>query len=408
MVAVVRSFLILIVIVAVIVGAVVVYLAVTTPHQSAGIRFPLTSEERALLAQVPASAESFALIPAAAALDAKLRANPITSDALNSWRARNSVPRPWMLGSADLLAWKSGDSVRYFLRLDPFRAFLVRVYSLAASGLGQSVRINVSSEPPMDSGELTRILDLAAKLPPGDALVVQRESGRGSFPPIGRPTVTSVQVTATDVNLTSIAAAGEVPAAALNARLPRSALLAVAFTSPPRMINDLNRLFGAKISSVLSDGGAIALYDIETGKLLPRPIGVIVVPADAQRRANFDSLVKTLHGGESLGYRVRTAERGGELLLSFDESIDQYLKDQFDDARVPGGQWAVVIDPQRLLPILGRLSDNIGLRVASPRLFRAARDLEGWITPLQQAERIEANDSTNSRLEELRVHLTAK
>ena len=260
----------------------------------------------------------------------------------------------------------------------------------------------------MDSSELARILDLAAKLPPGDALVVQRESARGSFPPIGRPTVTSVQVTATDVNLTSIAAAGEVPAATLNARLPRAALLAVAFTSPPRMINDLNRLFGAKISSVLSDGGAIALYDIDTGKLLPRPIGVIVVPADAQRRADFDSLVKTLHGGESLGYRVRTAEQGGELLLSFDESIDQYLKDRFDEARVPGGQWAVVIDPKRLLPILGRLSDNIGLRVASPRLFRAARDLEGWITPLQQAERIEANDSTNSGLEELRVHLAAK
>ena len=68
----------------------------------------------------------------------------------------------------------------------------------------------------------------------------------------------------------------------------------------------------------------------------------------------------------------------------------------------------MVIDPKRLLPILGRLSDNIGLRVASPRLFRAARDLEGWITPLQQAERIEANDSTNSGLEELRVHLAAK
>ncbi|PYQ35246.1 MAG: hypothetical protein DMF57_03780 [Acidobacteria bacterium] len=407
MVAVVRSFLIFIVIVAVIFGAAVVYLTVTTPHQSAGIRFPLTPEERALLAQVPASAQSFALIPAAAALDAKLRANPITRDALDSWSGRNSVPRPWMFGSADLLAWKSGDSVQYFLRLDPFRAFSVRVYSLAARGLGKSVRINVSSEPPMDSDELARILDLAGKLPPGDALVVQRESGRGSFPPIGRPTVTSVQVTATDVNLTSIAA-GEVPAATLNARLPRAALLAVAFTSPPRMINDLNRLFGAKISSVLSDGGAIALYDIDTGKLLPRPIGVIVVPADAQRRADFDSLVKTLHGGESLGYRVRTAERGGELLLSFDESIDQYLKDRFDEARVPGGQWAVVIDPKRLLPILGRLSDNIGLRVASPRLFRAARDLEGWITPLQQAERIEANDSTNSGLEELRVHLAAK
>src|SRR2546428_8580218 len=92
MVAVLRSFLIFVVIVAVIVGAAAVYLTITTPHQSAGIRFPMTAEERALVAQVPASAEWFAVIPAAAALDAKLRANPITSEALDSWRGRNSVP----------------------------------------------------------------------------------------------------------------------------------------------------------------------------------------------------------------------------------------------------------------------------------------------------------------------------
>jgi hypothetical protein len=48
------------------------------------------------------------------------------------------------------------------------------------------------------------------------------------------------------------------------------------------------------------------------------------------------------------------------------------------------------------------------LRIASPRLFRAARDLNGWIAPLQRAKRIEATDSVQTGLEQLRVHLTAK
>ncbi|HEY8850043.1 MAG TPA: hypothetical protein VIO12_12155 [Thermoanaerobaculia bacterium] len=396
-----RKILIVVVGIALIAGAAAVYLIVTTPRQTAGIR--------ALVAQVPASADSFAIIPSAGTLDAKLRANPVTREALESWSGRQSIPRPWMLGGADLLAWKSGDSIRYFLRLDPFRAFLVRVYSMGGGELGQSIRINVAPEGAIDSAEVAHILDLASKLPPGDALVVQRESARGSFPPIPRPSVTSVQVTATEVNLVSVGAAAPgrpSPAATLTAHLPRAAVFAAAFTSPPRIVGDLNRLLGAKVSAILADGGAIALYDVDAGKLLPRPIGVIAVPSD--HRAAFDSLVSTLHGGESLGYRVHTAEGAGQLLLSFDESINQYLIDQFDDTTVAGGQWTLVIDPQRLVPILGRLSDSVGLRIASPRLFRSARDLNGWIAPLQRARSIEATDSVQTGLEQLRVHLTAK
>ena len=399
MVAAVRKILIVVVGIALIAGAAAVYVIVTTPRQTAGIR--------ALVAQVPASADSFAIIPSAGTLDAKLRANPVTREALESWSGRQSIPRPWMLGGADLLAWKSGDSIRYFLRLDPFRAFLVRVYSMGGGELGQSIRINVAPEGAIDSAEVAHILDLASKLPPGDALVVQRESARGSFPPIPRPSVTSVQVTATEVNLVSVgAAAPGRPVPTLEAHLPRSALFAAAFTSPPRLVGDLNRLLGARISAILADGGAIALYDVDAGKLLPRPIGVIAVPSD--HRAAFDSLVSTLHGGESLGYRVHTAEGAGQLLLSFDDSINQYLIDQFDDTTVAGGQWTLVIDPQRLVPILGRLSDSVGLRIASPRLFRSARDLNGWIAPLQRARSIEATDSVQTGLEQLRVHLTAK
>ena len=86
MVAAVRKILIVVVGIALIAGAAAVYLIVTTPRQTAGIR--------ALVAQVPASADSFAIIPSAGTLDAKLRANPVTREALESWSGRQSIPRP--------------------------------------------------------------------------------------------------------------------------------------------------------------------------------------------------------------------------------------------------------------------------------------------------------------------------
>ena len=55
------------------------------------------------------------------------------------------------------------------------------------------------------------------------------------------------------------------------------------------MVDDLNRVMGAKVAPLLRNGGALALYDVEVGKLMPRPIGVVAVPAD--RRAEFASFV---------------------------------------------------------------------------------------------------------------------
>ncbi len=411
MVTAVRKFLIFVIVLAVIVGGAGMFLVLTTPRQSVGIRTPLGARERALLAHVPESAEAFAIIPTAAALDAKLRANPVTRGAIESWSAHQPLPRPWMIGAADLLAWKNGEETHYFVRLDPFRAVLVRIYLMAGGDIGGTLLINDPAEQPLDSAAQSRIVDLASKLPAGDALVVQREVSRGAYPPIGRPAVTIVQVSDTEIRLTSVGAAvpggravGGAPAAT---RFPRSALLSASFTTPPRLIGDLNRLFGAKVSTLLDDGGTIALYGVSTRTLLPRPLGVIAVPADTQRRAVFESFVKTLRTAEAVGIHVRTAERGNLLLLSFDDSIDQYLRDAFDPA--PGdGQWEMRIDPGRLAPILGELGKSVGLRIAAPRLFRSARDLDEWISGLEQAKAIEATDSVDSSGETLRVRIAAK
>ena len=66
------------------------------------------------------------------------------------------------------------------------------------------------------------------------------------------------------------------------------------------------------------------------------------------------------------------------------------------------------IDPQRLVPILNDLGDNLGLRIAAPRLFRSTRDLAAWIGGLEQAKVIEATDSGQGAEETLQVRIGAK
>src|SRR6266542_288647 len=331
-----KKLLFAILILAALAAAAALYLSFTTPTQSRGVTFPLTAADRALLAHVPASADAFALVPAAAALDAKMRANPITRDAVESWSAKQSLPRPWMIGGADLLAWRVEGKTRYYLRLDPLRAFVVRLYTMVA---GDTVVIDVPAEEAIGAEELQRIEALAAKLPPGDALVVQRESGRGAFPPIPRPAVSSVAVAPEAIRIVSRAASSEPPSPPLTASFPKTAMLSATFTSPPRLVEELNRLLGVKVAALLGGGGAIALYDVEVGKLLPRPIGVFAVPAE--RRAEFDNVVDMARQGQALGYEVRTAERDGQLLLSFDRSLDLYIKDTAERRQLPSARWAV-------------------------------------------------------------------
>jgi len=396
-----KKLLLILLVLAALAGAAAIYLRVTTPDRSRGVHFPLSASDHAMLAHVPASAEAFALVPTAAALDAKLRANPITRDVVESWTSQQKMPQPWMIGGADLLAWRANGATRYYLRLDPVRAFLVRVYSLL---FGETVLINAPAEEAIAAEELQRIEALAAKLPAGDALVVQRASGRGAFPPIARPAVSSIAVTPDKITIVSRAASTDPPSSPLNASFPKSAMLAATFREPPRIVEDLNRLLGGvKVGALLGGGGSLALYDVEVGKLLPRPVGVFAVPAE--RRAEFTNFVDLARQGEALGYQVRTAERDGQLLVSFDRSLDLYIKDAFEPRQLPSARWAVRADPAKLVPILSQLSENLGLRIAAPRVFRGARDAERWMGALGRAGAIDVVDSTDGAAEQLSVEI---
>ncbi len=399
-----KKLLLILLVLAAIVAAGAIYLRATTPSQSRGVAFPLRAADHEILTHVPADAEAFALVPNAAALEGKLRANPVTRDAADSWSQKQRLPRPWMIGGADLLAWRSEGRTRYYLRLDPVRAFVVRTYTMIAGG-SDTILINAPAEAALAPEELQRIEAMASRLPAADAFVVQRVAGRGAFPPIARPAVSSIAVTPAAIRIVSRAASDEPPSSPLAASFPKSAVLAAAFREPPRIVDDLNRLLGVKVAALLAGGGSLALYDVELGKLLPRPIGVFAVPAE--RRAAFNDVVDLAKQGQSLGYEVRTAERGGQLLLSFDRSLDLYLKDTFEPRQFPSARWAVRADAARLVPILSRLRDNLGLRIASPRIFRGARDAERWIAALGRAASIEAVDSTDGSAEQLSVDIAA-
>src|SRR5258706_10020099 len=120
-------------------AGIVASFVVPPPASSAGVAFPLSAAERAWIASVPASAESFAFVPTAAALDAKLRANPITLAPLEDWESHQILPSPWMIGRGDLLAWREGEQTRYFVPLHPVRALVVRLVLMMRGDSGANL-----------------------------------------------------------------------------------------------------------------------------------------------------------------------------------------------------------------------------------------------------------------------------
>lgn len=415
-----RKFVVGLLIVAAAIAAVWAYFAFTTPRVARGVAFPPAARDRALLATVPASADAFALIPNAAAVYARLESNPVSREALAHWSAGEQLPRPWMIGGADLVVWRSGKRTTYALALDPLRAVIVRTYMTLIGGIdarwnGRLFIINGTEEAPMAPAELDSLLASGSGLPPGDALAVQRKESRGAFPPIGRPAVTSVRITPREIELTSRAPrSGELPPAVVpvRARFARGAILTAAFAAPNRALDEMNRLFASRVSSLLRDGGTIVLYEVDTDKLLPRPRAVIVLPATAERRAALaqflgDSMPSALRA--AIGVDVETRDTGTELLVAFDrESIGRYAADGFDPAREGANAWSLQLHPERAVPMLEGVTGSPGLRFAAPRLFRSARDLSGWIERLRGASTIEAADSDDPGGERLHVRITSK
>ena len=389
-------------------GALAVFLAATTPRTSDGITLPLPADQRELLSAIPSDADAFALIPTAAAAWRRFESNPITSEAAAIWKSDANLPSPWMLGAADLVVWRMGDANHYAFRLDPFRALVVRTYLLFSAAEarveGSTFLIGPpASGQPMADGVLQSLLDLAPAVPRADALVVQKGDAQ-MFPPIARPAVSAVSVGEHEINIVSRARDREAIARpARPVALPRGAILSAWFGEPPRIVGDVDRLIPGKISTLLGDAGSFVLYDIEGGRLLPRPRGLFVVPSTEQARAAAENIRRV---AELVG---EVEVRADNILIALDDrSIPAYDAEQFSALALPATEWALRIDPARMVPILHRLGDNLALRFAAPRVYRSVRNLRGWIGHLERAKTIEAALAAGVGQEELRVRIAAK
>jgi hypothetical protein len=411
-----RTFLLIVLILAVLAGGIVGYLVWTTPKASEGIRLPLTASERTLLGYVPRDAEIFAIIPTATIAYEKMLRNPVARQPIEDWTSKHSMPSAWMLGGADLVLWKSGEQTSYAIRVDPVRAALVHLYLMVAGeseGTTGSFRINTAAAEGLEAQDVAQLETLSKGLPAGDLLIGQLSTGRGSFPPMPRPVITTASMTPEEILVTAHSAAADETTASqpVSNSFPRGAMLSAWFAKPPRPVDDLNRLLGARISPLVSDGVQVVLYDIQTRTLLPRPKGIFVVPDDEQRRQAVAGItgLAPQELREALGVKIQTLSKDGHLLVAFDDtSLPAFAAESFDSARWPANRWAVRIDPRLLVPLLGKLDNSAGLRIAAPRLFRSVRDLKGWIGYLGEASAIEAADSAAENLEELRVLIHSK
>jgi hypothetical protein len=405
-----RTFLIILGILAAAIIGVAVYLVVTTPGDAEPLKFPLTEAQLQLLGHVPPDAEAYALVPSPVVLMRRLLENPVTRDPVTKWTDEHPLPPASMLGRADAVVWRSGKTTSYAVRFDPVRALIVRTWTMFASvdarWQGRTLILNPAG-PVTGSGPPPEV-SAASGLPEGDAFVVQRRESRGAHPPIGRPTLTSISITGKEISITSRAAGKENDQdggmkPALRIELPRSAMLSVSFADPPRVLGDLDRLLAADIDALVGSGGTIAVYGVDTGTLLPRPFAAVVVPANEESRA---AIAKYDHVLASLG---RVEEADGQLIVSFDRnSAAAYRK----DARTPmpwtANRWALRMDPAKLIPVLRKVGDNPALRFATPRIHRGARDLRRWMGALEQAETVEAASSVEAGYEELRVRVASK
>ena len=399
-----RSLLIFLLVIATIFAATGAYLALSTPKSGTAVQFPLSASLRDLVARVPASADSFAVVPTAAALQKKLLANPVTRDAVEQWTSEHEIPRAWLFGRADAVIWREQKKTGYAVRLDKVRAFLFRIFGPAGTWDGD-VFMSGDAGAPMPASDLDALLAQANGLPKGDVFAVQRDRSRGAFPPIERPALTTISITPDDILLTSRSRTTETipPHLSIVAKHPHGALLSVAFAEPPHILGDVDRLLDAKLSVLVSNGGSIALYDVDAGTLLPRPKGVVSIPADEKTRFAFHEIIGL---AELTG---ETRDTGRELLVSFDhQSMPLYLKDAFGPSPWPATRWSLRLDPVRFGPILEKLGDNRGLRFIAPRIYRSARDLRRWTSALGQARSIDAADSVSGGVEELRVRIASK
>lgn len=386
--------LIFLILLLVVVAAPVVFLVATTPFGLESVELGRLADAQRLLSLVPGDAQDVAILPRAGAAIRAIQNHPVLRNAPED-DALASPFLPFLLGRSDVVLWRAENSRGAVARLDPVRAVLLRVYASTSgdrlnisSAWGASV---VSSGTPSspDASSRSQWLALAPSLR-GHVFVIAAESSRAGFPPLARPALTALTFDGASIRTTSRAAhAKDVAVRDLSgARFPSSALIAAAVTECPRALKTIGKLFPFDICRLFANGGVIAIYDVDTRKLIPRLHGVIAVPAASAPSGLFDAaLALEEHrnvGGVDIvrkrmpGATFEVARRGDEVLIGLDKSsLEKYLGDNLmtpPPASARAG-WVVRVRPDELSRVLGALHERKELSLLAPDVERTVRDL---------------------------------
>ncbi|HSN68396.1 MAG TPA: hypothetical protein VLV48_04070, partial [Thermoanaerobaculia bacterium] len=355
----------------------------------------------AMMGEAPADAETVIAIPTFA--PAWRRFSPLIAPLLKSEvDARSLDAASWMVGSAPVAIWTGEGGWGAVARPDAVHRLLLRAaipfISIDVAVEGPRVRFGSlgSADPRPPDPALAESLA-------GHLFVVHGEDG--SYPPMGRPALSAVRFG--EGALQIVTRARVEPGAAVDpvrigaGSLPSNALLAARFAEPPPAVLAMAKTSPMRFERLLRDGGLVALYGVDDGGLVTRPLIAFSVPADEEGYREMVAAVDramargavglllgpqpeaartvagvTIHHREGLGLTLEFARRGDEMLFSFDdESLERLLQAEMVPARNGAASWTLRARPRELLPALEEIGSSRGLRLLARGFSDSARDL---------------------------------
>ncbi len=360
--------------------------------------------DRSLLQRVPDDAEEIVFVPRFATFFWAAQKNAVVARALAALPQDQMRYAPWLLGNADVVAWRRDKRWSFVARPDALHRGLISAAGASQRGLvmdgefvssGEMVPRTDRPDQPFDAA----LIDSAK----GQFFVWQSEDSSWSFPPIARPAFSAGIVKSDSLEISSRSGheAGQGPGAggqltqspALS--IPTSAMISAVVSEVPEILSAADRLFPVNLERLFSEGGGLVLYDLEADGVVPRPRGVLVVPAsDANRQiinglfeSVPDEMIARILGSDASermagSLRVRRRELAGvtaestedanQILLAFDNtSLDLFLASPRGPATLVSGEvWRCRIEPNSFLPVVKELRDNKLLKLAARDTYR--------------------------------------
>jgi hypothetical protein len=388
---------------------------------------------QALLALVPEGEDEVFAIPDVSPLFRALQSSEITKEGIASHPQSIELTLvAQALGSAEAVFWTDSGQVRMIANPASWRAALL-LFGARLVGVDVPLR---REQDLLIVGDVQLVQGQPSALPPaagnltGHFFAIHR-GGSNRFPPLERPALSAISVSQRELIVRSAATAkaGEVPAAgSFPFSPPAGALASGVLSSSADIVRDLDRFLPFDLGRLARHGAMLVIYDISTGGLLPKPKGLLALPATPEANDAVSSLFNIVAIGAAdsgiesrsidkveidrlkrLGGTIEAARYGGQILLGFDEaSVETYLKaEKVDRKPVPGVIWTFDSDAERLRPLVDELAEDKALGLAAKRVSRAARQLRSVLRYLEGAKSISAVKRREGSLELMEMTVSA-